>query len=256
MPFTLTPLLAIQRDLYALPRGQTRFNQYIKTMTGGTEDVVLPPLSLLNPMGKQHVARLLDTLLGIDAEGIAAAALTEANQRLNNVMQPFQVGLVVVDDAHGGWTNRYFSEASLYFALEAAVSCNWVAVPCWTSVGPTPEGTRQEVLAMVYRAAFFMRYGEAQTLGQMMTQEGLTALFAGATYPTLDVEELDYTQAVINPHRDSTHYPTVFACLYGDEIAASVGYPTLGLSPRAGYAVARAEAQASTVAPEAYLALA
>ena len=44
---------------------------------------------------------------------------------------------------------------------------------------------------------------------------------------------------------DSDHYPDVFACMYGDEAAESVGYPALGFPPRAGYAVALAVADAA-----------
>ncbi|MCG8367305.1 MAG: hypothetical protein MJA27_28695 [Pseudanabaenales cyanobacterium] len=33
-------------------------------------------------------------------------------------------------------------------------------------------------------------------------------------------------------------FPTIFACLYGDQAAQSVGHPALGLPPRVGYAIA------------------
>jgi len=48
---------------------------------------------------------------------------------------------------------------------------------------------------------------------------------------------------VIQPYLDTTDYPTLFACLYGDEAAKSVGYPPLGLSERAGFALALEEAR-------------
>ena len=56
MPLAHTPLLQLQRDLYDLPRSQARFERYLELMTGEGREMVLP-LSVLNPMGKAHVAR-------------------------------------------------------------------------------------------------------------------------------------------------------------------------------------------------------
>jgi hypothetical protein len=41
---------------------------------------------------------------------------------------------------------------------------------------------------------------------------------------------------------ESTHQPTVIACLYGDEAAKELGYPPLGLSKNAGFQLALADA--------------
>jgi hypothetical protein len=77
------PLLLIQRDLYNIPRGWDRFHEYICTMTGGTGDMVLP-LVAMNPMGKEHVGALLDELLVLNAEDLAAEATAEAQRRDNS----------------------------------------------------------------------------------------------------------------------------------------------------------------------------
>ena len=95
----------------ASPKGQERFRAYLETMVNsdGT-DVRLPPLVAMNPMGKDHVPALLDSLLAMEAEAAAARASAEAVSRLAGVSGDFKLGLVVVDDLMGGWTNRYFSE--------------------------------------------------------------------------------------------------------------------------------------------------
>jgi hypothetical protein len=72
MNLTLLPLLRIQRDLHDIPRGMERFRAYLATMTEGSDDIVLP-ITGMNPMGKEHVAALLDDLLAADAEAIASA---------------------------------------------------------------------------------------------------------------------------------------------------------------------------------------
>src|SRR5213595_1399367 len=69
------PLLQIQRDIQALPRDYERFRKYLR-IVGAADSPTLkrPTLLMMNPMGKEHVTGLLDALLAMDAETIAAAA--------------------------------------------------------------------------------------------------------------------------------------------------------------------------------------
>ncbi|MFL5807272.1 MAG: hypothetical protein ACJ8CR_36775 [Roseiflexaceae bacterium] len=256
MNLQLLPLLQIQRDLHAIPRGWARFRAYLTTMTDGTDDVVLP-ITGMNPMGKEHVAALLDELLAAGAEAIAAAAIAVAAARLAHIPGDRDVALVVIDDAQGGWTNRYFTELApqLKDATRSATrrALRWALVPIWTSE-PWPAGAiRAAVLAAIYRSAFVEHAGFPKTLQASMTMEGLATVFAGAQQPLLDPEDLAYTAEVIRAYRDTRDYPTIFACLFGDEAARSVGYPPLGLSHRAGLALAHDEAHRQGVPPEAAL---
>ena len=253
MNFALLPLLNIQRDLHAIPRGMERFRAYIATMTGGTDDIVLP-ITGMNPMGKEHVASLLDDLLAADAEAIAAAAIDEAAARLIRIPGERKVALVVIDDAQGGWTNRYFSEIPppIAGARPSAKrrALRWALVPIWTSEPWPAHAICAAVLAAIYRSAFVEQHGFPDTLREIMTMEGCAAVFAGIRPPPLDAEDLAYTAEVLQPYRDTRDYPTIFAGLFGDEAARSVGYPPLGLSPRAGLALAHDEARRQGVLPE------
>lgn len=75
MKLDYVPLLQVQRDLQGIPRGYGRFLKYLSVMIGRDEAALeLPPLGIMNPMGKDHVAVLLDALLSIDADGIGARA--------------------------------------------------------------------------------------------------------------------------------------------------------------------------------------
>jgi hypothetical protein len=60
MKIELVPLLQLQRDLYTIPRSQERFRTYLETIinTDGS-DLEVPPLAFMNPMGKDHIARIL-----------------------------------------------------------------------------------------------------------------------------------------------------------------------------------------------------
>jgi hypothetical protein len=97
------------------------------------------------------------------------------------------------------------------------------------------------MLVNIYRIAYLQRNGVAQTLGQIMAQEGAAAAFAGLQ-PHLDADDLAYSREVLQPLMHESAYPILIAALYGDEGARTLGYEPLGLSDRAGLAVAIADA--------------
>src|SRR4051794_22188219 len=124
------PLLRIARDLYDVPRGGERFQAYLRLMTGGPDDAILPLVSL-NPMGREHVPAALDALLALDADGIAAQATVEAGRRLGNLNIDLRVGLSLADDVAGGWTHWSLTDAGHRFALAAALKRRWAVVLFW-----------------------------------------------------------------------------------------------------------------------------
>ena len=243
MKLEFVPLLKVQRELYGMPRGMERFRAYLATMINPeTRDLKLP-LSGMNPMGKDHIPALLDQYLAMDADRIAALAVADAESRLTNVQGEFKVALVLSDDAMGGWTNRYTSEFGRRFGTKAYHRRGWLEVGLWTSEAPAAETVRKQVLATIYRAAHIERHGFAQTLRDMLAQEGFAMAQAGCTEPVLDADDLAYTREVIRPYLDTKDYSTIIACLFGDEAARSLGYAPLGLSERAGFALALHDGQ-------------
>ncbi len=70
----------ILRDLYVQPRDIARFRRYIASLTGGSQDVVLP-IGVANPMAKEHAVVKIDELLAIDADGVGARAGGRAHAR-------------------------------------------------------------------------------------------------------------------------------------------------------------------------------
>ena len=243
MKLEYVPLLAVQRELYQMPRGWERFRAYLATMIDPeTRDLKLP-LSGMNPMGKEHLPALLDALLAIDADGLAARAVADAEADLSPMPGRFKVACVVSDDLMGGWTNRYTSEFTRRFGTKAYHKRGWLEVGLWTSETPSATTVRRRALAAVYRAAHIEQHGFTRTLGEMLKQEGYAMAMAGCTAPTLEAEELAYTREVIAPHLNTKDMPILIACLFGDEAADSLGYPTLGLSERAGFALALYDAR-------------
>jgi hypothetical protein len=235
-------LLQVQRDLYKLPRGFERFQEYLRTMIDeGSGDLKLP-LPALNPMGKDHVPLFLDRLLDIDADGQGRNATIAAEVHLRAEPGAYKVCLVASDDLLGGWTNRYTSEFDYRFRQRAYYKRRWIAALLWTSESYTTELIQQEVMACIFRGAYIQRHNEAHTLGEMLRQEGTVMTQSGVTGPTLDQEDLEYTREVLAPYLERTDLPTLIAALFGDTAARQLGYSPMGLSPRAGLALALADA--------------
>jgi hypothetical protein len=239
MQLEYVPLLQIQRDLYHLPRGFERFRAYLQAMVDPeTRDLSLPPLVAMNPMGKDHVPALLDQLLAFDADGVAAAAIAAAMPKLAHIAGAFKIGLAIADDLKGGWTNRYASEFSSRFEIKPILKRGWLTGILWTSETPSIQTTRETALMTVYRAAYVQQHGLAQTLREMLAQEGYAMAMAGCSQPALEADDLAYTREIITPYLDAKDRPTVMTCLFGDDAAQALGYPPQGLSPRAGFALA------------------
>ncbi len=249
MKFELVPTLGKLRELYSLPRGPERFETYINLTVGGaqrTADIALPPLVMANPMAKESVLAVVEAWLELEAESVAADTLKEAAKRLEalpfaHTVNTVKVGLTVLDDAGGGWTNRTMNDAARFQTGKSLIKTGWMSVNLWTSEAPNLEALRRVVLEAVRRAAYVTEQGDPHTLGEMMRQEGRASAFAGRTV-TFDAEELEYSRAVIKPYRSSTQQPTVIACLYGDDAARACGYTPLGLSKDAGFEVGLADA--------------
>src|SRR5579859_1716650 len=119
---TYVPVLRILRDLYLQPRDMHRFRAYVATLTGGTDDVVLP-IGVANPMAKEHAVASIDELLAEGADDTAAEATATARARLDRIHQEREIkaSLVLVDDVGGGWTNRFTTEAMVRFPSRGAL---------------------------------------------------------------------------------------------------------------------------------------
>ena len=243
MHLDYVPLLKVQRELYGMPRGVDRFQAYIDTMVDAeTRDLKLP-LVAMNPMGKEHIPKLLDEYLAIEADELATQAVTEAAANLTDLAGEFKVTLVLSDDLMGGWTNRYTSEFAQRFQPQAYFKRGWFVGMLWTSEASTIINVREETLTAVYRGVNMHLFGFPITLSEMLAQEGQAMARAGCTKPVLDADDLDYTEEVIAPYLDTKDYPTQTVCLFGDEAAKALGYAPLGLSHRAGLALALHQAQ-------------
>jgi hypothetical protein len=261
MTLTFVPLLRVQRELYAMPRGMERFREYIKTMVDAETGDLALPLVAMNPMGKDQVPALIDEYLALGAEEIAeeavrsvrrARSFLSAEARSATVEDPagasYRVALVVSDDLKGGWTNRWASEYSHRIEGAAITNRGWLVGILWTSAPASAQNVRDAVLTSIHRAEYLQTHAAPTTLGEMLDQEGYAMARAGCTTPQLDDDDLAYTRSVITPHLGATDRATVIACMFGDRAAAALGYPPQGLSDRAGLALALSNARTEVAA--------
>jgi hypothetical protein len=250
--FNHVPLLQIARDLHDMPRNMERFQKYVSTVVeDNRQDIRYPPLGVMNPMGREHVAERLDALLAMDAEKTAEKTLAEALPVLAKLFPKvsgvFQHGFAIVDDVRGGWTNRYTHEYA--YRCQPILRNHWFSTYCWVSEAPSTQDVVREVRAAAYRAMYVAQNGPVHTLHQRMTLIGQSEAFAGmhmAQYG-LSEEELAYSREVLAPLLESTHEVTCIPALLGDTAAYTLGYPQLGLSDNAGLAVALADALATAI---------
>jgi hypothetical protein len=241
--FEFIPTLTVLRELYEMPRDMARFNRYLERMLGedveGKRDVAVP-ITAANPMGKPHCLDAVNALLAVDAEAIAQQTLAEPKLV---PFAPLRVYLSLQDDRAGGWTNRTFNEFKMRYgdshALRANVLRRLSAIACWTSETYTPERVAWMTRDAVFRTAHFLTHGHARSLRAMLALDRACAEFAGGhDAPALQVDDLRYTHEVLTALLDAEDQPTCIAALFGDDAAREAGYAPLGVSPRAGQALA------------------
>jgi hypothetical protein len=198
-------------------------------------------------MGRDHVTALLDALLALNADDIAARALAEVELGEVGDSGVCKVGLVVADDLMGGWTNRYACEFGIRFGFTTTqadgsrpkwLKDDWITCVFWSSEAATERAVREAVLTTLHRVEYVWRNGPARVLRDMLAQEGHVMRAAGCEAPPLDAEDIAYTREVLAPHLDAADMRTCIECLFGDEAGRSLGFTPRGLSRWAGLALA------------------
>lgn len=220
----LVPFLDDLRELYVRPRGFERFHAYLEKMQTATGEMNLP-ISNVNPMAKPHALQRVEQLQALGGEAIAFDAARAAAARLDG-HDSLRLILIVVDDALGGWTNRWFTQFAHRYERRHEVQRGWITVPCWTSEDPSAGAIERETVATLYRTVDERRNGPVRTLRDILAREIRAQRFAGNVS---EYERPSYAQTV-EPYLDSRDAPVVMPALYGDAVAESLGYSPLGVA--------------------------
>ncbi len=240
MRFEFIPTLETQRQLYSRPRDMHRFEWYMSQMMGPGGSDILLPISLVNPMGKEHCREAIEWLSEIKAEDAVRDGIAVATTKMAAIPGGVRVSLNLLDDLHGGWSERYSAEAGLRFGFMFTQRANrrarFLIVPAWSSERPTSDEIYAETLAACYRQAWRDTRGLPGKLKDLVEQEGNAQIFASLkplSIPLSD-EEMAHVAAVYEEHAESNRYPVHFAFIFGDEASITTGQPPLGLPMRGG----------------------
>lgn len=233
---THVSLLQLQRDLYNIPAGRERFDAYIAELRDADGEMRLP-LPAMNPMAKEHVPALLDEYLELGADEIAQTIIAGLQPTIPFGKDEYRTALVLADDEKGQWTNRVATDFSHRFKSRPMFRRNWLVGLLWSSERASDLAVKNAIRLTIYRGLWIAEHGFAETLEQMLAQEGFAQMRAGFS-PTFDAEEIEYTAEVLSPILQNDDEPTLVAALYGDPAAAELGHPKLGLSPNAGFELA------------------
>ncbi len=235
--FVAEPLLATQAALLVGPTDGDRFQRYLGTMVGASDDVELPLMSL-NPMGGPSLRQQILDWDAAGAERVLAETATAIGSSLDKhgYHLAAKVGLVMSDDLAGGWTDRADHDMKGRFEQGPLLKRGWVVVPLWSSEPVDLEVLSDRARAQLARAAIIARDGPPESLGEHILLESRVAHLVER--PERDLGP--GVSRIFLEHRHATGYPTVFAFLQGDEAARRSGYDPLGVPGRIGPAEARA----------------
>lgn len=234
MNLTYVSLLKLQRDIYDVTSGRTRFDHYIGTMTDAAGEMKYP-LSALNPMAKEHVPALLDAYLAMGGDEIGRQVMLATHHHHQTIAGEFQQCVVLADDLGGGWTNRIATDFTYRFESKPMMRRGWIVGMLWSSEPAASHHIERAVREGIGRAVHIARFGYATTLREMIAQERYAQSIADVSHD-LDEDELAYNREVITPYLACDERPIQIACLYGDDAAAELGYEKMGLGRNAGFA--------------------
>jgi hypothetical protein len=230
MRFTLLPILDLMLDFYQQPRGLERFQTYLKTLQGDTQNDLALPIGGFNPMAKEHILDKLRQLKELSAEEIMENALQDLNQKFAqpNPDSHFKVALNVSDDLKGAWTNQFTSDYDSKFGFSGLIKRDFCVPVFWTSEDFTPEKIKQRTLEYALRTIYWLSKPKPKTLAEDLAQE----IFVASQIPvqnqeqTADFADFDkfYTE-----NQNSDNYHLIFNFFYGNQAAESLGFPVYGL---------------------------
>ena len=174
--------------------------------------------------------------------GIRPFSESEALQ----VSGTFRICLVATDDLMGGWTNRYAVELGHLLGERDLLKRGWLTVPLWTSETYTTAKVAASVLACIHRIAYAQRHGYPEEPRRCpCAGDGGDGRHSGTRRnwgPPWMRKRRPIPGRCCGPCPALSDAPTLIAALFGDEAARQLGHSPLGLSPRAGLALAFTDA--------------
>lgn len=241
------------KTLYQLPRTRERFEAYLLMLQGKQKTDMILPIAGYNPMGADHILSKLNELQDLDAEQIIQEELDNINTNISSKKdQSIQVVLNLADDIGGAWTDRYTTDFSSKFEIQAFVKRNFCTPYFWTSESYTKELIIQRTREYAYRTLHVIEKGKPKTLKDHIQQEVYVQIHSNNSFQISENNFSEIKKYDIQ-NSDSEDYNLIFNFFYGDEVSESLAYKTYGIRKNAGWNYVRFIAQHSAVITFWYL---
>ncbi|NOT93899.1 hypothetical protein [Ferruginibacter sp.] len=225
--FELLPTIDIMIDLYEKPRTFERFQEYLKTLQGGTKGGLAMPIAGFNPMAKEHILDSLKELKKLGAEQIIEETLNNLNDNvsLKSLNRKFKVAINLSDDLKGGWTNRFTTDYDSKFKINGLFNRNFCTPIFWTSEKFTKDVIRERTLEYIFRAVYWLTKPKPKTLKEHLEQE---IFVASQVKSKGKFQETDFISLnkFYEDNKNTDNYHIIFNFFYGDTASASLKFPT------------------------------
>ena len=222
MIFELLPMLDKMIEFYQKPRNPERFQEYLRLMLNDRKDEVLLPAQMFNPMGKEHILEKLLELKSLRAEEIMVETLAKINREFGkNSSDKYKVAFNLPDDLKGGWTNRFTTDYDSKFAMKYYLKNHFCLPTFWASESFTEKIITERTQEYARRTIFQAGFSQPKTLAEHLKQEAFS-LNSTENYK-IEPKILE----IFQKNKDSEDFSVIFNFLYGDKIAAEIGYKTI-----------------------------
>ena len=238
----IAPTLQTMSAMYALTRDggpqSERFAAYVARVEQEWG------LVAYNPMAGDAARETVTQLLSLDAENVArniaahTAMLCEYEQ---------QITLALVVRSKGMWTDRIATEVDDRFSTKRARPDHGL-VSMWSRESCHLDDVTREVVAEVVRVMWASMHGASDRMEALFAREGLAYAIAARVCNvephggSPSMEERALVSYALEMLRGTRLQSDVVGILYGDDVATTMGFDTLGIGDRAGYRVAIAQA--------------
>ncbi len=238
MKFQLMPVLSLMEEIYRMPFSQERFQTYIRLLNGGDKNRLAVPVGGYNPMAKESVLNKLLEMKNLNAEQIVEEVLFEINNKLEESEKVMRVGLNLVDDFGGSWSNKYQTSFESIFQFNGVFNYDFCAPYFWMSEEITADLIRERTMAYTWRTVFWLKNGRPETLEEHLNQE----IFVLKKLPKIETTtslELEKLNQLFIKNKYSTDRDLIFNFFYGDKASESFGYVAYGVGACTGFDLAR-----------------
>lgn len=221
--------------------GSDRFQTYIEFLNGGNKDQLALPIGGYNPMAKSEVLEKVELLISLDAEEIIKDICLEVNKQMGPSSNIFKIGLNLVDDIGGAWSNKFQTSFENIFRFNGVYNYNFCAPHFWMSEEITKELIKERTIESIWRTVYWFENNNPLTLEEHINQEAFVSKKTNSSRRGhLISKDLEKLNEKFQKSKSSTDKDLIFNFFYGDEASKELSYPYFGIGKVTGFDLAKA----------------